>query len=373
PITMLTDDAPAYERPYAEPEDLDTRQDLSLDRIALPEDYNRTLLQLLDAPNIASKAWIYRQYDSLVRSNTVVGPGSDAAILRIKGSKKGIAVTVDCNSRYCLLDPYVGATIAVAEAARNISCAGAVPIGLTDCMNFGNPEKSEVMWQFAEAVHGIRDACLSLEIPVVGGNVSFYNETDGRPIPPTPTIGMVGLIEDITRHMTIGFKTEGDVVALLGRSREELGGTEYLALRDIVAGTPPWIDLSRERNVQNVCRTAIEEGLLESAHDVSEGGLAVALAECCINAPSVALGASVQVDGAIRPDAALFGESQSRIVVSLRRRNLSRLRELANDADVPMSVLGEVRGKRLQIDSYIDIDVEELKRAWCDALPTRMG
>ena len=374
PITMLTDEAPAYERPYAEPADLDQKQDLSLERIPMPEDYTRVLLALLDSPNIASKSWVYRQYDSLVRSNTVVGPGSDAAVLRVKGSSKGVAVSVDCNSRYCLLDPYVGATIAVAEAARNVSCAGALPIGLTDCMNFGNPEKPEVMWQFVEAVHGIRDACLSLDIPVVGGNVSFYNETDGRPIPPTPTIGMVGLLEDVSRHMTAGFKTEGDVVVLLGRTREELGGSEYLALHHgLVAGTPPWIDLLSERHVQQLCRTAIEESLLESAHDLSEGGLAVALTECCINAPGGGLGAVVQVDGGMRADAMLFGESQSRVLVSLRRRNLNRLRELAADSEVPMQVLGEVRGRRLQIGSHVDVDVEELKRAWSDALPRRMA
>jgi len=373
PIDILTDGAPAYDRPAAPPADLDALQELRLDSIPLPGDYNKTLLALLDSPNIASKAWVYHQYDYLVRSNTVVEPGSDAAVLRIKGTHKGIALSVDCNSRYCALDPYVGAMIAVVESARNVVCAGAAPLGITDCLNFGNPEKPQIMWQFTEAVRGIRDACVALGVPVVSGNVSFYNETEGRAIPPTPTIAMVGLLEDIEHHTTQWFKGDGDAIVLLGVTREELGGSEYLMLtHGLVRGTPPWIDLEAEKQVQRVCLAAITEGLVRSAHDIAEGGLAVALAECCISGPHPGCGAVIEMEGAIRPDALLFGESQSRIIVSLRRRHLGRLRELAADANVPVTVLGEVRGRRLVIGPLIDVDLAELRRTWTTALPRRM-
>jgi len=373
PVRMLTDDAPAYERPVREPADFEKRQNLDVDALPLPDDFNRTLLQLLDAPNIASKGWIYRQYDQYVRSNTVVGSGSDAAVLRIKGSKKGLAVSVDCNSRYCQLDPYVGAMIAVAESARNVVCSGARPIGITDCLNFGNPEKPEIMWQFSQAVKGIRDACVALGTPVTGGNVSFYNETEGSAIPPTPTIGMVGVLDDVSRFMTQWFKSEGDVIVLLGRTREEIGGSEYLAtIHGRVAGTPPWVDLSVEQRVQSVCLSAIDEGLLMSAHDVSDGGLAVALAECCITAPGDAIGAVIEVEAAMRPDALLFGESQSRIIVSLPRRHLGRLREIAAAGPCELSVLGEVRGQRLRIHPFVDVHVAELRETWTSSLERRM-
>jgi phosphoribosylformylglycinamidine synthase II len=374
PIELLTEAAPAYQRPAAPLAEVDQTQELRLEQVPLPVDYNQILLRLLDSPNIASKAWVFRQYDFLVRGNTVVAPGSDAAVIRVKGTRKGIAMSVDCNSRYCTLDPYVGAMIAVVESARNVVCAGAIPIGLTDCLNFGNPEKPGVMWQFSEAVRGIRDACLALDVPVVSGNVSFYNETDGRAIPPTPTIAMVGLLENIDHHTTQWFKSEGDVIVLLGRTREELGGSEYLALtRAQVCGTPPWIDLEVERQLQRVCLAAIADGLVRSAHDVGEGGLAVALAECCFSGPGAPLGAVIELEGSIRPDALLFGESQSRVIVSLRRRYLGRLRELAADADVPMAVLGEVRGRRLIIHPLIELELGEMRRVWGAALPRRMA
>ncbi|MCK6553422.1 phosphoribosylformylglycinamidine synthase subunit PurL [Candidatus Binatia bacterium] len=374
PIGALTDDAPIYQRPATPPPGTDELQELRLEQVPLPGDYNQTLLRLLDSPNIASKSWVFAQYDYLVRSNTVVEPGSDAAVVRVKGTTKALAMSVDCNSRYCFLDPYVGAMVAVVESARNVVCAGATPIGLTDCLNFGNPEKPGVMWQFAEAIRGIRDACHALNVPVVSGNVSFYNETDGRPIPPTPTIAMVGLIDDVQQTTTQWFKTEGDVVVLLGRTREELGGSEYLAItRGLVCGTPPWIDLEVESALQRACRAAIGEGLVRSAHDISEGGLAVALAECCMSGPGPHLGAVIALEGAIRPDAILFGESQSRILVSVRRRHLARLRELAAAADVPAATLGEVRGRRLVIDPLVDLDIDELRRTWVEALPRRLG
>ncbi len=374
PLEPLAHGAPAYERPFAPPANLDEMQRLDLSQLSPPGDYNETLMQLLASPNIASKRWVFRQYDSLVGGNTVTGPGSDAAVLRIKGTNKALAMSVDCNSQYCRLDPYVGAMTAVVEAARNVVCSGAEPLGVTDCLNFGNPEKPEIMWQFRQAVNGIRDACAVLGVPVVSGNVSFYNETDGRAIPPTPTIALVGLMTDVKHHTTQWFKGEGDVVVLLGRTREELGGSEYLAaVRGILRGTPPWIDLAVEMQVQRVCLQAIRDGIVRSAHDVSEGGLAVALAECCITAPEGGgWGAEVEMEGAIRPDAWLFGESQSRIVISVRRKHLGRLRELATAAEVPLSVLGEVRGRRLRIGTLIDVNVADMHDTWAGALQRRM-
>ena len=230
---------------------------------------------LLGSPNIASKEWVYRQYDHFVRSNTVIAPGADAAVIRIKGTEKGLALTVDGNSRYCYLDPYVGGALAVAEAARNLACVGARPLGLTDCLNFGSPENPEVMWQFSQVIEGMRDACIALKIPVVSGNVSFYNETDGVPIYPTPTVGMVGLVAQVAKVVTPWFKAAGDLVVLLGRTREELGGSEYLKIvHGLVKGTPPWIDLRLEQAVQSCCIAAIDKGILRSAHDISDGGIA---------------------------------------------------------------------------------------------------
>jgi len=373
PLEPLAHGAPVYERPHAPPASLEELQRLDLAQIPLPGDYGQTLLRLLATPNIASKRWAFQQYDSLVGSNTVVGPGSDAAVMRVKGTSKAIALSVDCNSRYCLLDPYVGAMTAVVESARNVVCSGGEPIGVTNCLNFGNPEKPEIMWQFRESVRGLSDACNALGVPVVSGNVSFYNETDGRSIPPTPTVAMVGLLPDVTQHTTQWFKSEGDVVVLLGRTREELGGSEYLAVvRDLVRGTPPWIDLSVEMQVQRVCTQAIREGLVRSAHDCAEGGLAVALAEACIAGPGEPLGAEIELEASIRPDAWLFGESQSRIVVSVRKKHVNRLRDLARDADVPYTVLGEVRGRRLRIGSLIDVSAADLRSAWADALAQQM-
>src|SRR5688572_24485485 len=304
PISALTKEAPVYQRPAERPKRHDQLEQLDLTKIAEPSDLGATLKHLLGSPNIASKEWIYRQYDHFVRSNTVVAPGADAAVIRVKGTDKGLALTVDGNSRYCYLDPYVGGALAVAEAARNLACVGARPIGLTDCLNFGSPENPEVMWQFAQVIQGMRDACTTLNVPVVSGNVSFYNETDGTPIYPTPTIGMVGLIDKVERMVTPWFKAAGDIVVLLGRTREELGGSEYLkVVHGLVRGTPPWIDLRLEEAVHNCCIEAIHRGILRSAHDTSDGGLAIALAECCVSGPEKALGVRIDMREMIRGDA----------------------------------------------------------------------
>ena len=315
----------------------------------------------------------------MVQTNTMLRPGSDAAVLRIKGTDKALAVTADCNSLYCLLNPYIGAGIAVAEAARNLVCSGARPLALTDCLNFGNPERPDIMWQFILAVEGIADACKALKIPVVSGNVSFYNETRGLSIYPTPIIGMVGLIEKADRAVSQGFKAEGDTIVLLGETGEDLGGTEYLrAVHHREQGTPPMLNLDREAAVQAVALTAIEQGLVRSAHDCSEGGLAVALAECCLSAPTGPLGTEVVLESkGLRRDSLLFGESQSRIILSVKSGDLGAVKALAAGFDVPLSVLGCVGGRNLtlsvkdekgRIDVLIDRPCRDLAIIWRGAL-----
>ena len=373
PITALTKEAPVYQRPAVRPSNIDELQQLDLSAVQEPEDLAATLKLLLGSPNIALKEWVYRQYDHFVRSNTVIAPGADAAVIRVKGTQKGLALTVDGNSRYCFLDPYVGGVLTVAEAARNLACVGARPLGLTDCLNFGSPENPEVMWQFAEVIRGMRDACMALKVPVVSGNVSFYNETDSKPIYPTPTVGMVGLLAKLKRVVTPWFKFPGDIVVLLGRTREELGGSEYLKLiHGLVKGTPPWIDLKLEEAVQNCCLEAIDRGILRSAHDISDGGLAVSLAECCIGGPDRPLGVRIETHEMIRGDALLFSESPSRIVVSLEEKNLAQLQELAAELRVPMHVIGTVGGARFVIQPLLQLQVEELRSIWAHGLTARL-
>jgi phosphoribosylformylglycinamidine synthase II len=373
PIGALTKEAPVYHRPAERPKSQDEVEQLDLSAIAEPKDLGATLKLLLASPNIASKEWIYRQYDYYVRSNTVVAPGADAAVVRIKGTDKGIAMTVDGNSRYCYLDPYVGGALAVAEAARNLACVGARPIGLTDCLNFGSPENPAVMWQFARVIQGMRDACIALKVPIVSGNVSFYNETDGVPIYPTPTIGMVGLLPEVERVVTPWFKAAGDIVVLLGRTREELGGSEYLkVVHNLVKGTPPWIDLKLEHAIQNCCIDAIDRGILRSAHDISDGGLAVALAECCMGGPDKPLGVRIEMREMIRGDALLFSESQSRILLSMQEKDLSQLQEIASRHGVALQVIGAVGGSRLSIQPILQLPVDELRSIWSSALGDRL-
>ncbi len=363
PVHALTEDAPKYDRPSRKPAWQDELKELDTDNIPLPADYKGVLERLLGSLNIASREWIYTQYDHMVRTNTVVLPGGDAAVLRIKGTKKAIALTVDCNSRYCYLDPYTGGLIAVFEAARNLTVCGATPIGLTDCLNFASPEREEVMWQFEKAIEGMRDACLRLGVPVVSGNVSFYNETGDVSVYPTPVVGMVGLIEDVERHTTPWFKRDGDVVALLGWHSESLGGSEYLALECGLEKGLPELDIDREVKVQQACRQCIMDGIISAAHDVAEGGLAVSLSEMCF-APERTFGVKIRFDKDVRPDALLFGEAQSRILVSFSPENLDRVKEVAERFAVELDVLGTVGGERFIVEGLIDVDVERLRRLW---------
>ena len=349
PAKALADDGPRYERPYQPPAYQDMLTNLNYDAISDVKDANAALLALLGSPTIASKRWVYEQYDHMVRTNTMVRPGSDAAVVRIKGTKKAVAMTVDCNSRYCLLNPYEGARLAVAEAARNLVCSGAVPIGLTDCLNFGNPERPDIMWQFAMAIEGMKDACEHFQIPIVSGNVSFYNETNGLSIYPTPMLGMVGLIDDAERSMTQWFKQEGDDIILLGSSREDLGGSEYLkVVHAREQGSPPYLSLDTEKALHDCVLSLIREGLPQSAHDCSEGGLAVALAESCISGPERTMGAVVRLNrGRLRKDAVLFGESQSRVVISAKQIHREAVLDQARRLGVPVEVIGTVTGERL--------------------------
>ena len=341
-------------------------------------DANKALCALLESPTIASKRWVYEQYDHMVRTNTMVRPGSDAAVVRIKGTNKAVAMTVDCNSRYCLLNPYEGARLAVAEAARNLVCSGAAPIGLTDCLNFGNPERPDIMWQFAMAIEGMKDACEHFHIPIVSGNVSFYNDTNGLSIYPTPMLGMVGLIDDADRSMTQWFKRDGDEIILLGSSREDLGGTEYLkVVHAREQGSPPYLSLDTEKALHDCVLSLLRDGLLQSAHDCSEGGVAVALAESCFSGPDRTLGAVVRLtQGRLRKDAVLFGESQSRIVVSATPVHRQAILDHAKRFAVPAEVIGSVSGDRLVVavgdegstERMIDQPVAELLDRWALSL-----
>ncbi len=369
----LTDEAPVYHALAERPAEQDELQQLPGD-LPLPQDLTDTLLKLLQSPNIADKAWVYRQYDHMVRDNTVVLPGSDAAVLRLRGTNKGLAMSVDCNSRYVFLDPYVGGMAAVAEAARNLVCAGAKPLAITNCLNFGSPERPEIFWQFKEAVRGMGDACLALDTPVTGGNVSFYNESGGQAIYPTPTVGMVGILPDIGRRVTQGFKVSGDAIVLLGETLPEIGGSEYLAVvHGLEQGAPPKLDISQEVALQQLLLQQIAVLDIHSAHDCAEGGLAVALAESAI---SGRFGCQVKLASDLRADTLLFSESQSRIVVTLPAEQVQPLLAAAESAGVPAIEIGQVGGEDFSIavngQAEIHTQVSKLQQTWQEAIPCLM-
>jgi phosphoribosylformylglycinamidine synthase len=369
PVRALADEAPVYEKPTARPAwqaELEAFDPLSL---PLAEDGGRTLLTLLASPGIASKEWVYRQYDQQVGINSLVLPGSDAGVIRIKGTRKAVALTTDCNARFVYLDPRAGTAMAVAESARNLSASGARPLALTDCLNFGSPERPEILWQFREAVEGMAEASTALDVPVVGGNVSFYNETLGQAILPTPVVGMAGLIDDADRRATQWFGAPGDRVALLGPDAVSLGGSEYLTVvHGRVAGRLAPLDLGLERTVQEACRAAIGAGLVRSAHDCAEGGLAVTLAEACISGPA-AQGVDVDLPADARPPVlVLFGEGPSRLVVSVKPEAERHWVELMGEFGVPWRWIGRVGGDRLTVaiggERIVDLDVAACAEAW---------
>jgi phosphoribosylformylglycinamidine synthase II len=370
PVNVLSS-SPVYRRRVKKPEWLNKLQYFDVNSI--PDLSRRkvktALLRLLASPNIASKRCVYRQYDHQVGNNTVVFPGSDAAVLRIKGTKKAISLTTDGNGRYCYVNPYLGGVIAVSEAARNLVCSGAQPLAVTDCLNFGNPEKDDVYYQLKECIAGMARACQELKIPVISGNVSLYNETRGEAIYPTPVVGMVGLIEDVTKHCTSGFNNEGDLVFLLGEGKtvaSSIGSSEYLELIHGVIKGNPYIDLEMEKRLQRCCLEAIGRGLINSAHDCSEGGLAVALAESSLANGLGFVSYEWDIEG--RLDAALFGEAQSRIIVSIAPKSSWKLQKLADRFQIVATKLGVEGGKRFILKGYTDLSLKEIGGAWWGGL-----
>jgi phosphoribosylformylglycinamidine synthase II len=378
PNRALTDEAPVYHRPMTRPEYLDEVQQLDLEALSERGSASETLLRLLGAGNIASKQWLYRQYDHMVQTNTVNLPGVGAGVVRIKGTDRALAMSLDCNGRYGYLDPRRGAMLAVAEASRNVACSGAKPLATTNCLNFGNPEKPGIMWQFGEAVAGLGEACRALDVPITGGNVSLYNETDGKAIYPTPTIGIVGLLEHVDRVLTRRFTQSGDVIILLGEGKGELGGSEYLkTVHDMVRGVPPSLDLGAERALQALLVTLADQRVVHSAHDCSDGGLAVALAECTFGTGGIAAevsigGVTVATDPRMNVAAALFGESASRVLISTSSDTVTEVLQQAAKAGVPAQVIGETGGNRLRIavagEVEVDVAIEEAEGAWSDAI-----
>ena len=370
PIRLLND-PPIYRLQGTKPRWLEKTEGYEFDSVPIPDvTPERVLLDMLASPNIASKHSVYRRYDHQVQTNTIVSPGGDAAVLRVKGTSKGLALTTDGNGRYCYLDPYMGGMIAVSEACRNISCTGARPIALTNCLNFGNPEKLDIYYQLEECIKGMAAASIALDVPIISGNVSLYNESQGTSIYPTPIIGGLGLIDDVSKNVSIGFRESGDEVILLGCNdlygdSSWFSGSEYMALVNSVTAGKPHIDIGYEALVQKACRMLILDGIVKSAHDCSEGGLAVTIAESCIEGQ---LGFHGQFPGKGRWDVALFGEHQSRIVISLASHHKKLFTEICNKLEVYWIRLGVVEGDRLNIDGLMDISVEDLRYTWHNAL-----
>src|SRR5258706_354041 len=410
PVKALTDEAPVYNRPMRSadilsastsearaqtPTEGDSSSNvragaLSADETSAlpastsPPNYNAALVRLLSSPNLASKEWVYRQYDHMVRTNTAVLPGADAAVVRIKETRRALAISLDGNGRYCTANPREGARLLVAEAARNVVCVGAQPIAITNCLNFASPERPEVMWSFSEVIDGIAEACVALNTPVVSGNVSFYNETEGRGVLPTPVIGMLGLIEDVKRVVQSGFKNAGDFIALLGVTHDDLSISEYAALiegrssaRIISEGRVPVLDLEAELAVQTACLRAAEAGLLRSAHDCAGGGLAIALAGCFFSSLNREMfGADIDITGDYDLVARLFSGTPSRIIISFDESALGDIEEIVAAAGCPMTLLGNVGADRLRIESdgeeVIQLDVAEMESAWRSSLKDKL-
>jgi len=382
PNRALTDEAPVYRRPFAPPAGRDILQQIPVSDLKPAPVATEAFMTLLGSPTVASKRWIYHQYDHMVRTNTIAPAGAGAGVVRVKGTTRALAMSVDGNGRFVWLDPRQGAQLALAEAARNVACAGGVPIGATNCLNFGNPERPEIMWQFAEAVAGLGEACRALGIPITGGNVSLYNETDGRAILPTPVIGVVGLIEDASRTVSRSFPAAGLDLVLLGENHGELGGSEYLKIvHGLIRGVPPRLDLSVEAALQRLVPSLVAAGLIRTAHDCAEGGLAVTLAECAFD--SGGIGATIEVpsaasDGGVdRLAATLFGESASRVLVSVEPSQTAAVLSAAGQAGVPASVIGRTGGSSIRIDVdhqvAIDCSVAEAEKQWGTSLAGKLA
>jgi phosphoribosylformylglycinamidine synthase II len=374
PNTALTDEAPLYNRPIKKPDSVTPVTQVAQVESS-SEELDSTFMRVITSPTVASKEWVYRQYDHMVRTNTVVYPGSDAAVIRIKEKRRSLAMTLDSNARYCQVDPREGARLVVAEACRNLTASGARPVALTNCLNFGSPERPEVMWQFSEVIDGMSEACAAFQTPVTGGNVSFYNETDGRGIYPSPVIGMVGIIEDPRHVTTQWFRQEGRAIILLGATADDLGASEYALLTTgEIRGRVPRLHLETERKVQEACLKMIQSGLVESAHDASDGGLAVAIAECTFSSyRREAVGCEVSLEGELSDAALMFAETPSRIVISVLGANVDQVLKVARELEVAAAPIGHTGGERLIINvngrQVVNRSVAEVEAAWRGALP----
>jgi phosphoribosylformylglycinamidine synthase len=370
---VLGGGAPVYYRESKKPEYIDKLTNKTFDNLPEINDLNSVLIKLLSSPNITNKSWIYHQYDYTVGTNTVIKPGCDAAVLRIKKTNKAIAVKTDCNGRYVYLNPRRGTMIAVAEAARNVACTGAIPIAITNCLNFGNPYDPEIYWQFSEAIEGMKEACIEFDTPVTGGNVSFYNESKNYTVYPTPVIGMLGLIEDVKFITSSYFKDQGDLIYLIGETKNEIGGSEFLkTIFNRIEGEIPEIDLKLEKKTIDTLLKAIRSGLIKSAHDVSDGGLAVALAECCVMNPKKKVGAEISLKIDFRKDFYLFSESQSRFVVTVDPEDQIQFEELFNSTGIKVEKIGKVGRNRLKINDLIDLSIQEIDDAYFNSLKRSM-
>lgn len=377
PVKALVDECPMYNKPSAVPAYYEENEAVDVTRYPEPADLEEALLKVLASPSVSSKEWVYNQYDYMVRTSTYVRPGSDAAVVGVPGTRKALAMTTDCNSRFVYLDPEAGGAIALAEAARNIVCSGAEPLAITDNLNFGSPEKPDIFWQLEKAVDGMAEACRRLGTPVIGGNVSLYNENAKGAIYPTPVVGMVGLVHDTDHIATQSFKQEGDVILLLGETKAELGGSEFqYAVHGVTEGRPPVIDLDVEKRLLDGTLAAIQAGLAASAHDISDGGLAAALAECCISGQ---VGAAVELASDLRADHLLFSESQSRLVLSARPELAEKLKSQLAAAGIPVRQIGIVGGQggalRIGVNgrTVVDSPVAKLEKVWKDAIPCLMN
>ena len=379
PALPLTEDCPTYERDALEDTAIQLLRSIDLSHILKREgDLSEAFFDLLESPNVASKAWIYEQYDTTVRTNTVIRPGGDAGVIRFRGSRRGVAATTDCNGRYCYLDPREGAKAAVAEAARNVACVGAVPTAVTNNLNFGSPLNPANYFQLREAVLGMAEACEYFETPITGGNVSLYNETGGQAVFPTPVIGMIGILEDAARALGHCFENEGDRIVLLGQNRDEIGGSEYLyRTGGIVAGVPPRVNLEAERQLQRALLALHETRLLCSAHDCAEGGLACALAESAMGEAEGAWGIEVELNESLAPVGLFFGEAQGRVVISCAPEAVDAVLAVADTHLVPASVLGTVRDRSGTFSvvsplGFIRVRSEEMARRYRSAIPDLM-
>ncbi len=372
---VLGGGAPVYYRETRKPEYLEKLQNYDLLKLPIVYNIEDAFIKIFSSPNIASKKWVYEQYDSMVRTNTITGPGSDAAVILIKENNKAVAASTDCNGRYVYLNPRQGTKIAVAESARNIVCAGGVPLAITNCLNFGNPYKPEMYWTFTEAVAGMGEACRVFDTPVTGGNVSFYNERPNTAVYPTPVIGMIGLIEDLKYVTTSNFKNKNDLIYVLGTDYEEMGGSEYLKIiHNLVTGNSPEINLAKEKALQKLLLSLIHQELIVSAHDISEGGIATALAECCITNDSKMIGAEVSIPTLTREDFSLFSESQSRVVVSIKEKDKQKFENYCKQqSETKYTFLGKTVSKNLTINTKYNFDLNRLKDIYFNSISDKMN